>query len=536
MKGKYFTSLLLLLFFPFLLSAHGKRELVWVLDAGHGGKDVGCEGAKFREKDITLSITKEVARLLRLNKPGIRVLLTRDKDEYITLDERCQKANRANADLFLSIHVNYAPNNLLLQGTETFYASTRKGDDAVLQAARMRNSDKSELLAWLLQKSYYDAGRVADRGAKTEHLYVVMNTMMPAALTEVGFMSNIEEQAYVRSDRGQKEIAACIYDALIEYYTTTQAKTHTQTLATLRRTNGTSSGLSCPKIAPRSTEKNLALRALDSDGNDLIPSPYKPEFSGDPDDLIPPPLIPETFEEGELERAGMAPVQVAVQENAVVQESEAVSAVAETPVVPVPSGNGEDLIPPPLIPETFSESEQKQVVPKASENSVVQESLVVPETPVVQENPVMPVAQENKVIPLVPEKVDGQVVPLVPAPKEEVVESPAVEKVVEDKKQVEKETSPTETVSQAKPVFSIQIVSVSSELRSTDPRLKGLSPVTFVKSGNMFKGLYGGTTDYRQAKATLDKVRKTFPDAFIVAYLGEKSISTAEAISMSLSH
>ena len=52
----------------------------------------------------------------------------------------------------------------------------------------------------------------------------------------------------------------------------------------------------------------------------------------------------------------------------------------------------------------------------------------------------------------------------------------------------------------------------------------------------MFKGLYGGTTDYRQAKATLDKVRKTFPDAFIVAYLGEKSISTAEAISMSLSH
>ena len=117
MKGKYFTSLLLLLFFPFLLSAHGKRELVWVLDAGHGGKDVGCEGAKFREKDITLSITKEVARLLRLNKPGIRVLLTRDKDEYITLDERCQKANRANADLFLSIHVNYAPNNLLLQGT-----------------------------------------------------------------------------------------------------------------------------------------------------------------------------------------------------------------------------------------------------------------------------------------------------------------------------------------------------------------------------------------------------------------------------------
>ena len=82
------------------------------------------------------------------------------------------------------------------------------------------------------------------------------------------------------------------------------------------------------------------------------------------------------------------------------------------------------------------------------------------------------------------------------------------------------------------PVYSIQIVAVSSELRSDDERLQGLFPVTFVKSGNMFKGLYGGTTDYNQARKTLAAIREKFPDAFIVAYLGEEPISTARALEL----
>ena len=75
-------------------------------------------------------------------------------------------------------------------------------------------------------------------------------------------------------------------------------------------------------------------------------------------------------------------------------------------------------------------------------------------------------------------------------------------------------------------------MAVSSELKADDERLKGLYPVTFVKSGNMFKGLYGGTTDYKQAKATLASIRAKFPDAFIVAYLGEEPISTSRALEM----
>ena len=235
--------LLLLFFIPVICGGQKLRPLVWVLDAGHGGKDVGCETRRNQEKDITLDITKRVAELLRKHKPGIKVILTRKTDTYVSLEKRCKIANDANADLFLSIHVNAVEHNRLLSGTETFYAYTRYISNAVLLSAQGRNVGKSELLAWLLQKNYREAGRPAGRGAKPENLYVCNNTMMPAALTEVGFLSNREDEAYVTSEKGKKEIALCIYNALLEYYTTTQAKTHRKTLVRLRNTNGKSSGL-----------------------------------------------------------------------------------------------------------------------------------------------------------------------------------------------------------------------------------------------------------------------------------------------------
>ncbi len=237
--------LICLLLCCFSLLCWGKtvRPLVWVLDAGHGGKDVGTESKRPQEKDITLAITKEVAALLRKHKPGIKIILTREKDVYVSLDKRCQAANRAGADLFLSIHVNAVEWKPLLSGTETFFANTRFIKDAVLQSAQSRNIECSQLLAWLLQKNYRTAGRETNRGAKPERLYVLSHTLMPAALTEVGFLSNTADEKYMTSSRGQKEIARCIYNALAEYYETTQAKTHRKTLATLQSTNGRRSGL-----------------------------------------------------------------------------------------------------------------------------------------------------------------------------------------------------------------------------------------------------------------------------------------------------
>ena len=403
--------LICLLLCCFSLLCWGKtvRPLVWVLDAGHGGKDVGTESKRHQEKDITLAITKEVAALLRKHKPGIKIILTREKDVYVSLDKRCQAANRAGADLFLSIHVNAVEWKPLLSGTETFFANTRFIKDAVLQSAQSRNIERSQLLAWLLQKNYRTAGRETNRGAKPERLYVLSHTLMPAALTEVGFLSNSADEKYMTSSRGQKEIARCIYNALAEYYETTQAKTHRKTLATLQSTNGRRSGLKTKLLTV---------------GKD---------FKEDAADVLQP-----------------AP-ELAEAESPIPTEEPADTTCATAPAPAEPVAATEDLA-------AATAAEPSDTVSSEDMNPV----------------------------------------------------------------------EPTSRI----PVYSIQIVAVSSELRSDDERLQGLFPVTFVKSGNMFKGLYGGTTDYNQARKTLAAIREKFPDAFIVAYLGEEPISTARALEL----
>ena len=108
---------LLFLLFPLFMSAK-PRPLVWILDAGHGGYDQGTSMRETLEKDLTLSIVKEISTLLKKNKPGIKLILTRSDDRYLSLEERCNIANNANADLFLSVHINSAPNPLV-SGTES---------------------------------------------------------------------------------------------------------------------------------------------------------------------------------------------------------------------------------------------------------------------------------------------------------------------------------------------------------------------------------------------------------------------------------
>ena len=454
--------LLLFLCIPLLCGAKKLRPLVWVLDAGHGGRDVGCESKKSQEKDITLEVTKEVAALIRKHKPGIKLILTRETDEYLSLDERCQKANKANADLFLSIHVNTVEWKPLLSGTETFYASTKGLSDAVLQSAQSRNLPKSEMLAWLLQKNYYEAGRPTERGAKPEVLYVLRHTMMPAVLTEIGFLSNRKDEAYMTSKKGQKEIALCIYNALAEYYQTTQAKTERKTLATLRSSGGRKSGLKIEKV-----KANVNANLNPNPNGNANPNPNA-NVGGQ-----------------------VAAQPVTDSDNPPLEQQWAESALAQGKKV---NANAN--------PNLNENENQNEGEGKNAEGTA--------ET----EQPVQTEATEDA------------------AAREEPQEAVPVEKPQEAAPEAKTEPASGFINSPAIPVFSIQIVAVSSELKSDDERLKGLYPVTFVKSGNMFKGLYGGTTDYKQAKATLASIREKFPDAFIVAYLGEEPIPTSRALEM----
>ena len=379
------------------------------------------------EKDLTLQLINRVAALIRKNKPGIKVVLTRTDDTFVSLEDRCKIASKARADLFLSIHINFAGQNLLLSGTETFYAS-KKGAQNMVQASHIeRNADNSQLLAWLLQNSYFNSGRPADRGARASNLYVLMHAEMPAVLTEVGFLSNRNDAAYMCSERGQKQIALDIYNALEAYYDVTKAKTQRKTLRSLRQSRGTVSGLKKSRVRQASSAEDLM--------------PMQDPF-----------------------------------------------AKSDQPVVPIAVAPAED--------ETPAVEEVAEVVLDAVEDAA---SEAAPE-------------EQPKV-----EEVPAE------TPAQEVVT--AVEPVQKsEEKPVQK--------AEEKPLFSVQLFAVSKALEEKDPRLKGLAPVKIIRAGAAYKVLYGSTPDYNEAKATLKRIKEKFPDAFIVAYVGERSVSTAEALQM----
>ena len=474
---------LLLLIFILSVSCFSRqlRPLVWVLDAGHGGKDQGTCLKNVLEKDLTLNLTNRVAELIRKNKPGIKLILTRTDDTFVSLDERCQIANRNRADLFLSIHINFAQNNRLLSGTETFHAN-KKGAKSIVQASHLeRNADKSELLAWLLQKSYYESGRPADRGARASNLYVLLNTEMPAALTEVGFLSNVSDAAYLQSERGQKQIALDIYNALNEYYTTTQANTHLRTLRTLRQSLGTNSGLKVDRLRNEvSSTDNVS--SDDSWLTAQAPSPDQLSSSvTDPANGI---TVDDTTAAYGSSSAQVDP-----------PGSEA--AIRKMFAQKEPPGSEA------AIKRLFA---QRRALGSAADSTK-------------QAVPVNPVADSTK-----------QVVPVNPvadATKPVVPINPVADSVSDTKKQVAQAAQPDSV-----PIFSVQLFSVTKEIKAGDSRLKGLAPVKILHKGNVYKVLYGGSKDYLEARRSLEKTKELFPDAFIVAYIGDRAISTAEALQM----
>ncbi|WNG58129.1 N-acetylmuramoyl-L-alanine amidase [Archangium gephyra] len=205
-----------------------------VIDAGHGGHDTGAIGRKgTREKDVTLAIAQKLARELR--DRGLEVMLTRDGDRYLKLEERARMANEMKGDLFISIHCNSAPTSKL-RGIETYTLNTSADRYSIRLAARENassekgisdlqfiladlatkaNTEESTRLATRVQKnlvshlsSHYKG--VKDLGTKEALFYVLLGTRMPAILVETAFLSHAEEESRLASDKYQEDVAQAI--------------------------------------------------------------------------------------------------------------------------------------------------------------------------------------------------------------------------------------------------------------------------------------------------------------------------------------
>lgn len=223
-----------------------------VLDAGHGGKDPGNLGTKrykTTEKDVALAVTLLVGKYIQENLPGVKVVYTREDDRFIELMERSNIANRNKADVFISIHCN-ANKSTDPHGCETFVMGLHKTEANMRVAMKENESilleadhelkydgydpkdpesmialslrqnaylDHGLLLSSLIQEQFKDrVGRV-DRGVKQAGFLVISYTTMPAALIELGFLTNASEEDFLQSVKGQDYMASAIYRAFKEY-------------------------------------------------------------------------------------------------------------------------------------------------------------------------------------------------------------------------------------------------------------------------------------------------------------------------------
>jgi len=221
-----------------------------VIDAGHGGHDPGCSGAGSHEKHLALAIAKAFAANIQANYNDIRVILTRDEDVFIPLHERAAIANRAHADLFISIHCNaMPPNNGGTSGTETYVmglhtaghnldVAKRENNAILLEENYERNYDydpnspEGHILLSMFQNAFLEqsilfAERVEhhfnttaerkSRGVKQAGFVVLKETAMPSVLIETGFLTNKGDEAFLDSPEGQASMANALLVAFSEY-------------------------------------------------------------------------------------------------------------------------------------------------------------------------------------------------------------------------------------------------------------------------------------------------------------------------------
>lgn len=247
-----FRSFILILFTLLSLAPigmHAQRLFTVVIDAGHGGKDSGTVGNGGKEKDITLSVALLVGQKISAAYPEVRVLYTRSTDVFVGLQARADFANKHKASLMLSIHVNSAPSKEVY-GTETYvlgiakfannlsvamrenkamllesnYKTTYRGFDptsteSYIMFDLMQDAyfNKSIDLANKIQRQYRASGRYS-RGVRQDILWVLSQSAMPSILTEIGFLSNSSEAAFMLSGEGQQAIASSIVAGFGAYY------------------------------------------------------------------------------------------------------------------------------------------------------------------------------------------------------------------------------------------------------------------------------------------------------------------------------
>lgn len=233
-----------------MTSLAANKRFTLVIDAGHGGHDAGALGAISKEKNINLAVALRFGKYVEQNLPEVRVIYTRTKDVFIPLNERANIANRANADLFISVHTNALPAGKVARGFETYTLGMHRAKDNLDVAMREnsvismekdyqqryqgfdprssesyiifefiqgKNMERSVDLARMIQRGVCDGANRPDKGVHQAGFLVLRETSMPGCLIELGFITTPDEERLLNNDSRVDDIARGIYEAFAKY-------------------------------------------------------------------------------------------------------------------------------------------------------------------------------------------------------------------------------------------------------------------------------------------------------------------------------
>ena len=226
------------------------KRFTLVIDPGHGGHDAGALGTISKEKNINLAVALRFGKYVEQNLPEVRVIYTRKTDVFIPLNERANIANRANADLFISVHTNALPAGKVARGFETYTLGMHRAKDNLDVAMREnsvismekdyqqryqgfdprssesyiifefiqgKNMERSVELARMIQRGVCDGANRPDKGVHQAGFLVLRETSMPGCLIELGFITTPDEERLLNDDGRVDDIARSIYEAFARY-------------------------------------------------------------------------------------------------------------------------------------------------------------------------------------------------------------------------------------------------------------------------------------------------------------------------------